>query len=131
MGDTARGRMLGDSARVAFEAQLKNFPERAQLHELGARALALGGPRREAITEADSSLKLRETSLDASIRPYVHFQVARVLIQSGDYQHALDLLEPLIAMPASDVSPAYLRLDPSFAPLRGLPRFEAMLARAR
>ena len=106
--------------------QIRNSPDRSQLRELLARALALGGHRREAIIEADSSLKLRETTLDASVRPYVT-SGARVLIQSGDYQHALDLLEPLISMNASDVTPAYLRIDPSFAPLRGMPRFEALL----
>jgi serine/threonine-protein kinase len=126
MGDTARGRAFGDSALVAFDAQLRDFPERAQLRELRGRALALGGHRQEAIAEAERSLKLRETSLDASIRPYVHFQVARILMQSGEYERALDLIEPLLTAPASDLTPAYLRIDPTFRPLYGNRRFERL-----
>jgi len=127
LGDTVRARMFGDSARAVFGAQLRDFPERAQLHELLGRALALGGHKAEAIAEADRSLALRETSLDASLRPYVHFQVARILIQSGEYQRALDLLEPLLTAPASDVTPAYLRIDPTFKPLMDNPRFQRLL----
>jgi serine/threonine protein kinase len=129
MGDSAHARAFGDTARVAFEAQLRDFPERAQLRELRGRALALGGHRTEAIAEAERSLQLRETSLDASIRPYVHFQVARILIQSGEYERALDLIAPLLTTPASDLTPAYLRIDPTFKPLYGNPRFERLTAR--
>jgi len=31
LGDTVRAREFGDSARVVFEAQLRDFPERAQI----------------------------------------------------------------------------------------------------
>ena len=127
LGDTVRARMFGDTARLAFEAQLKDFPERAQLRELRGRALALGGHRQEAVEEADRSLALRETTLDASLRPYVHFQVARILIQSGEYDRALDLIEPLLTTYASDLTPAYLKIDPTFKPLLGNPRFQKML----
>jgi len=72
---------------------------------------------------------MRETTLDVSLRPYVHFQVARILIQSGEYDKALDLLEPLLTTPASDLTPAYLRLDPTFKPLMGNPRFQRMLGK--
>ena len=129
LGDSAHARAFGDTAVAAFEAQLKDFPERAQLRELRGRALALAGRGKEAIEEADRSLKLRETTLDASIRPYVHFQVARILIQSGEYNRAMDLLEPLLKTPASDVTPAYLRIDPTFKPLYGNPRFDRMAER--
>jgi serine/threonine-protein kinase len=127
LGDTVRARMFGDSARAVFEAQVRDFPERAQLHELLGRALALGGHKERAIAEADRSLALRETSLDASLRPYVHFQVARILIQSGEYDRALDLIEPLLTAPASDLTPAYLRIDPTFKPLMDIPRFQRLL----
>jgi serine/threonine-protein kinase len=127
LGDTVRAKAFGDTARVAFEAMLKEFPDRAQLHELRARALALGGHKSEAIEEAERSLALRETSLDVSLRPYVHLQVARVLIQSGEYDKALDLLEPLLTTYSSDVTPSWLRLDPTFAPLAGNARFQRMI----
>lgn len=129
LGDTVHAKMFGDTALKAFDAQLKHFPEQAQLHELRGRALALAGRRAEAIEEADRSLKLRETSLDASIRPYVHFQVARILIQSGEYERALDIIEPLLGVPATDITPEYLRIDPTFKPLRGNPRFERLIRR--
>jgi serine/threonine-protein kinase len=130
LGDSVRARAFGDTAVAAFEAQLKDFPEHAQLHELHGRALALAGRRAEAIAEAEKSLALRATSLDASIRPYVHFQVARILIQSGEYNRALDLIEPLLSTPASDVSAEYLRIDPTFKPLYGHPRFDRLAKRS-
>ena len=126
LGDTVRAKMYGDTALQAFETQLRDFPERAQLRELRGRALALGGHRKEAIDEAERSLKLRETSLDAATGPYARYQVARILIQSGEYERALDLIEPLMTTHASDLTPAYLRLDPVFKPLRGNPRFERL-----
>jgi serine/threonine protein kinase len=129
LGDTVRARAFGDTALVAFDAQLRDFPDRVQLRELRGRALALGGHKKEAVEEAERSLKVREASLDASIRPYVHFQVARILLQSGENERALDLIEPLLNSPASDLSPAYLRIDPSFKPLYGNPRFEKLAGR--
>jgi serine/threonine-protein kinase len=123
LGDTVHARMFGDSARMVFEAQVRDFPELAEHRELLGRALALGGHRAEAIAEAERSLALRQTTTDVSLKPYVHFQVARILIQSGEYDRALDLIEPLLSVRASDVTPAYLRIDPTFKPLVGNPRF--------
>lgn len=128
LGDTAKARVYADSARLAFEKQLRDFPEEAQAHELRGRALALGGVKDEARKEAELSLKLRETSLDAFTGPYVRFQVARILVQAGDNDKALDLIEGLLKANGTDVTPGWLRLDPSFASLKGLPRFEKMIA---
>jgi serine/threonine-protein kinase len=129
LGDTARGRMFGDSARLVFEERLREFPERAQLHELLARSLALGGHKAEAVAEAERSLKMRETTLDASIGPYVRLQVARVLVQSGEYDKALDILEALLTVYSSDLTPAWLRLDPTYKPLYGNARFQRLLTK--
>ncbi len=130
MGDTAKARMFGDSALVAFQKQLHDFPDRAQVRELVARAAALAGRKQDAVMQADSALKLRETTNDATLRPYVLFQAARVFIQAGENERALDLMERLMTMPGTDITPEYLRIDPSFAPLKGNPRFEKLIARA-
>jgi hypothetical protein len=42
-------------------------------------------------------------------------------------EKALDRLEPLLKM-RYDLSPGWLRIDPMFAPLKGNPRFERLLA---
>jgi TolB-like protein len=126
LGDSARARAFGDSARIVAEAQLASFPEDAQLHELRARSLALMGRKADAIEEADRALKMRETALDASTGPYVRYQAARVFIQAGAYDRALDLIEPLLTMNYSDLTPAWLRLEPVFRPLKGNPRFEKL-----
>ncbi len=129
LGDMARAHAYADTARMAFAAQSKQFPEAAQIHELLGRALALGGWKQEAVQEAELSLRMRETELDWGTGPYVRFQVARILIQSGELDKALDLIEPLLKSPGSDLTPAYMRIDPSFAPLKGNPRFEKLVGR--
>jgi len=60
----------------------------------------------------------------------VHFQVARILIQCGEYDRALDLIEPLLTAYASDLTPAYLRIDPTFKALQGNARFQKMAGRS-
>ena len=123
LGDTARGRAYGDTSRIAVEAQLASFPEEAQLHELRGRALALMGRNAEAIAEADKSLKMRETALDATTGPYIRYQVARIYVQAGAADRAMDIIGPLLTEPYADITPAWLRLEPTFRSLRGNARF--------
>ncbi len=129
LGDSAKGRAYGDTSRIAAEAQLANYPDNAQLHELRGRALALMGRKVEAIQEAEFSFKARETALDASTGPYVRYQVARILVQAGAYDRALDIIEPLLTTNYADITPAWLRLEPVFWPLKGNARFEKLVGK--
>lgn len=131
IGDTVRARSYADSARITFEERLAHFPDDAQLHELRGRALALGGHSADAIAEAEQSLKLRETELDKSTGPYVRFQAVRIMIQAGNLNRALDLLEPLATANGMDVTPEWLRIDPSFRPLRSNPRFDRLITNGK
>lgn len=126
LGDTAKGRAYGDTSRVAAEAQLASFPENAQLHELRGRALALMGRNSEAIEEAERSFKMRESTLDKTTGPYVRYQIARILVQAGAYDRALDILETSVVENYSDLTPAWLKLEPTFRPLSGNVRFERL-----
>jgi len=128
LGDTRRARAYGDSAALVFDQQLRNFPDDPELRELRGRALALAGRGAEAIQDAELSLRMRKTSLDAVTGPYVKYQVVRILVQAGEFDRALDQLEQLTNARVSWLTPGYLRLDPSLQPLRGHPRFQKLIA---
>jgi hypothetical protein len=44
----------------------------------------------------------------------------------GEPEKALDMLEPLLSMPYF-LSPGWLRIDPTFAELKGNPRYDRLL----
>ena len=126
-GDGARTKIYADSARLAFEAQLKDTPEDAQRRvELGL-ALAYLGRRDEAVREGERAVSLLPVTKDAYTGAYVQHQLARIYLLAGEPEKALDRLEPLLKIPYY-LSPGWLRIDPTFAPLRGNPRFERLAA---
>ena len=125
-GDKARARAYADSARAAFEQQLKAAPDDPQLHALYGLALAYMGRKAEAIAEGEKSLALMPISKDATNGAYDQHQLVRIYIMVGEPEKALDQLEPLLKMPYT-LSPGWLRIDPAFAPLKGNPRFERLL----
>jgi hypothetical protein len=66
-------------------------------------------------------------SRDAYIGPYNQLQLVRIYLLNGEPDKALDHLEPVLRVPFY-LSPGWLRLDPTFEPLRGSPRFQRLLA---
>jgi len=54
--------------------------------------------------------------------------MAQIYTMIGEYDKALDELDYLMSIP-SLCSPAYLRADPIFAPLKDLPRFSQLAAK--
>ena len=67
------------------------------------------------------------SSKDAINGPYMQHQLARTYILVGEPEKALDQLEPLLKIPYY-LSPAWLRIDPTFDPLRANPRFQRLVA---
>ncbi|HEX7940763.1 MAG TPA: hypothetical protein VF488_03125, partial [Gemmatimonadaceae bacterium] len=59
--------------------------------------------------------------------PYLQHQLVRIYIAAGEPERALDLLEPLLKIPYY-LTPRWLEVDPNFAPLRGNPRFQRLVA---
>jgi tetratricopeptide (TPR) repeat protein len=126
-GDTARARAYADSARVDGESQVREAPEDGQLHVLLGTALAYLGQKTEAISEGERAVALMPISRDAYFGPYIQHQLVRIYLLGGEPEKALDQLEPLLTIPYY-LSPGWLRIDPTFASLKGNPRFEKLVA---
>jgi len=126
-GDTARARAYADSARVDGENQVREAPEDGLLHVLLGTALAYSGRKAGAVREAERGVALLPVTKDAYFGAYVQHQLARIYILVGQPEKALDQLEPLLKIPYY-LSPGWLRIDPTFASLKGNPRFERLVA---
>jgi hypothetical protein len=116
-----------DSARLALEEQTRAAPEDGQRRVLLGLALAYLGRKAEAEREGLRGVALVPISRDAYLGPYNQLQLVRIYLLIGEPDKALDRLEPLLKVPFY-LSPGWLRLDPTFQPLRGNPRFQRLLA---
>ncbi|MFL6583637.1 MAG: tetratricopeptide repeat protein [Chthoniobacterales bacterium] len=115
-----------DEGRKKVEAVLNFHPP--DMHERLARIHAARGDRAAAIAEADKAIQLLPldkfpeeglTALEAK---------AEVHAQLGDAKEAIALLQQLLASEGSGIliTEALLRLDPTWDPIRGDPRFEKL-----
>ncbi|HEX3235834.1 MAG TPA: protein kinase [Gemmatimonadales bacterium] len=126
-GQEARMRAYADTARRAFEEALKLTPDDAQSHPLLGVALAYLGRKAEAIREGERGVAQAPISKDAYGGPYNQLQLVRIYILVDEPEKALDLLEPLLRIPFY-LSPGWLKIDPTFDPLRKNPRFMKLVA---
>jgi eukaryotic-like serine/threonine-protein kinase len=125
-GDSSLSRVYADSARLALEEQLHAAPEDGQLHVLLGIALAYLGRKDDAVRQGQRAVALFPVSKDAVNAPYLQHQLARTYIMVGEPEKALDQLEPLLRIPYY-LSPGWLRIDPTFGPLRKHPRFRKLV----
>ena len=126
-GDRARARVYADSARLGVEETLKATPDDGQRRVFLGLALAYLGRNAEAVKEGERAVALWPTSRDGYLGPYIQHQLARIYTVVGQPDKAVDQLEALLKTPYF-LSPAWLRIDPNFAPLHGNPRFQKLVA---
>jgi tetratricopeptide (TPR) repeat protein len=128
--DTVNVRTYAEEAVKTFEEQLREEPDDAVRHlDLGL-ALAYRGRKDEAIQQGERGVALLPVAKDAVLGPYLQHLLARIYVLVGEPEKALDKLEPLLKIPYL-LSPGWLKIDPSFDPLRKNPRFQKLVASAK
>jgi tetratricopeptide (TPR) repeat protein len=124
-GNAAAARAYADSALPAIERAVAGNPSDGILRSSLALALALSGRRAEAVREGERAIQLEPIATNGITGPIVQHFVVLTYLAVGDRGKALDRLEPLLRVPFY-LSPAWLRIDPTVASLRELPRFKKL-----
>jgi serine/threonine protein kinase/Tfp pilus assembly protein PilF len=134
-GDHAAARESWTQARTELEPFLKEQPENFILiGDLALTNVALGD-NDAALTLAERALALFPIGKDALTGPRPLDILARVAARVGDPDRSISTLEKLLSIPYEaplaanpPLTPALLRLDPMFEPLRKDPRFQKLVA---
>jgi Flp pilus assembly protein TadD len=125
-GEKAKAQTYADSARIALMALLPRIPKDSGVHVFLALALAYLGRKAEAVREGERGVALQPIAKDAWNGPASEQYLARVYVLLGEQDKAVGHLEPLLKIPYH-LSRAWLRIDATFAPLRGNARFEQLV----
>jgi tetratricopeptide (TPR) repeat protein len=115
-----------DSARITVYNRLQSQPDDPRLHRALGIAYAGLGRKQEAIEEGRKGVELLPVSKEAERGYYGEWDLARIYTMVGEYDAALDRLGYLLSIPG-ELTPAWLRIDPTWDPLRGHLRFQRVL----
>ncbi len=134
-GDIAAARATYRDAAQDFDSQLKKMPPDSfvagQTHAFLGQAYAGLGEAASAIVEGRKAMAIHPTSKDPADGPVEEESMARVYALLGETDHAIPILKRLLQIPyVGAITPALLRLDPVWDPIRNDPRFQKLVAEA-
>ena len=124
--DEAGARAAFLKAKELVEAPLKQSPDSPELRIQLAKVLAYLGEKDAALTEARHATEILPESKDAFGGPEITAGMAEVYGIVGENGRAIELLDGLLGRPSAVTVPL-LKLSPAWDPLRGDPRFQALL----
>jgi TolB-like protein/Flp pilus assembly protein TadD/tRNA A-37 threonylcarbamoyl transferase component Bud32 len=127
-GDEPAARAAFASARRELEQILRDQPDyAAALCAIGVVDAALGN-KEDAIRESHRAIELIPVSKNAIDGARLIQYLAVIYAWTGNKDAAIERLTEAVKLPGSHVTYGDLRLNPFWDPLRGDPRFEAIIA---
>ena len=133
VGDTAGAKVTAEQARNTLEPLCKEQPDNPNLEVELALADAVLGDRDSALKEAERAIMLVSSAKDAVHRPGYEEILAVIQTVLGENSRAISTLTQLLKTPygsliysPTPVTPALLRLDPIWDPLRTDPAFQKL-----
>ncbi len=126
-GDKEKARAAFAAARKILEQRLTIKPDDARTIAVLAQVDAGLGQKEQAIAEGRHAVELMPLSRDAYDGMLVLQGLAQVYTWTGETEKALELVRQLMKIPGY-LTYGYLKVDPSWDPLRSDPRFQEFVA---
>jgi TolB-like protein/Tfp pilus assembly protein PilF len=132
-GDTAQAKAFAEQARNTLEPLRKEQPDNAFVAAALAVAYAILDQKESALNEAQRAMTLVPSSKDRLSGPGFEENLALVEMIIGHNSRAISILTRLLQTPyggwlysPAPITPALLRLDPIWDPLRADPAFQKL-----
>jgi hypothetical protein len=131
-GDSVSAKLSAQQARSALELLCKNQPDNADLAAELSLSNAVLKDKDSALKEAQRAIMLRPSAKDRVNGPSCEENLAIIQTFFGENSRAIATLARLLQTPYNGwiyqipITPAFLRLDPLWDPLRGDPAFQKL-----